>query len=49
MPTKQRLMHAFLWVSVTAWGIGLGAKLFDLLVVAGSWGASPPESFSRLP
>lgn len=42
-------MNAFLWIAVTAWGIGLGAKLFDLLVVAGSWGASPPESFARLP
>jgi hypothetical protein len=30
-------------------GIGLGAKLFDLLVVAGAWGASPPESLSLMP
>jgi hypothetical protein len=49
MSLKQRCMNAFLWLALTAWGIGLGAKLFDLLVVAGSWGASPPTSFARLP
>jgi hypothetical protein len=42
-------MTAFLWASALAWGVGLGAKIFDLLVVAGAWGASPPESFALLP
>jgi len=42
-------MRAFLWVGVVAWGIGLGAKLFDLIVVAGAWSASPPSSFALLP
>lgn len=42
-------MKLFLWISVLAWGIGLGAKLFDLLVVAGAWGAAPPASFALLP
>ncbi len=45
----MRLMRFFLWASVIGWGIGLGAKLFDLLVVAGAWSASPPGSFALLP
>ena len=35
------LLRFFLWVSVLAWGIVLGAKLFDLRVVAGAWSAAP--------
>ena len=46
---RVRLLHFFLWVSVTGWAIGLGAKLFDLLVLASAWGASPPESLSLMP
>ncbi|MBB5209644.1 anthrone oxygenase family protein [Chiayiivirga flava] len=45
-------MFAFtwlLWIATLSWGVGLGAKLFDLLVVAGAWGASPPASFALLP
>jgi hypothetical protein len=36
-------------MSVIGWGVGLGAKLFDLLVVAGAWSAAPPASFALLP
>ena len=43
------LLRFFLWVSVLAWGVVLGAKLFDLRVVAGAWSAAPPESLSLLP
>ena len=46
---RLQLMRIFLWMSVLGWGIGLGAKLFDLLVVAGAWSAAPPESFALLP
>ncbi len=46
---RYRTMRWFLWLSVTAAGVGLGAKLFDLLVVAKAWGASPPASFAHLP
>lgn len=46
---RTRAMRYFLWLSVTSAGIGLGAKLFDLLVVAKAWGASPPASFVHLP
>jgi hypothetical protein len=45
----MRLMRVFLWVAVFGWGIGLGAKLFDLVVLAGAWSASPPASFALLP
>jgi hypothetical protein len=45
----MKAMRIFLWISVIGWGIGLGAKLFDLLVVATAWSASPPASFALLP
>jgi hypothetical protein len=43
------LTRAFLWLSVLGWGIGLGAKLFDLIVLAGAWSAAPPASLALLP
>ena len=46
---RARLTRAFLWVSVIGFGIGLGAKLFDLLVLAGAWSAAPPASLAVLP
>jgi hypothetical protein len=46
---RIRLLRAFLWLSVLAWGVGAGAKLYDLIVVAGAWSASPPESLSLMP
>ena len=49
MSLRLRLMRFFLWVSVIGWGIGFGAKLFDLLIVAGAWGASPPSSLALMP
>lgn len=49
MSGRLRVMQFFLWISVLGWGVGLGAKLFDLLVVAGAWSASPPASFALLP
>jgi hypothetical protein len=39
----------FLWISILAAGIGLGAKIFDLVVLAGAWGASPPGSLTLMP
>ncbi len=47
--TRVRFLQPFLWLAVLAWGVGLGAKLFDLLVVAGAWGAAPPASLALLP
>src|SRR5438105_13398627 len=49
MTTRFRLMRAFLWIAVLAWGIGAGAKLYDLIVVAGAWSAAPPESLCLMP
>ena len=49
MPSRSRVIEMFLWASTLAWGVALGAKIFDLLVVAGAWGASPPGSFALLP
>jgi hypothetical protein len=49
MPWRLRLLQCFLWISVIGWGIGLGAKLFDLIIVAGAWGASPPASLALMP
>jgi len=48
-PVRLKLMRLFLWMSVLGWGVGLGAKLFDLLVVAGAWSASLPASLTLLP
>ena len=49
MPRRARLTRMFLWLSILAGGIGLGAKMFDLLVLAGAWGASPPGSLTLMP
>jgi hypothetical protein len=42
-------MRVFLLFSVLTLAVALGGKLFDLLVVATAWGASPPTSFGHLP
>ena len=42
-------MRIFLWIAIVGWAVGLGAKLFDLVVVGGAWAASPPASFALLP
>lgn len=46
---RQKLTRIFLWVSVLAWGIVIGAKLYDLVVIAGAWSAAPPESLTLMP
>ncbi len=38
MPTRFQIHRAFLWIAVLEWGIGVGAKLFDLRVLA-AWSA----------
>jgi hypothetical protein len=47
--SRAQLTRGFLWLSILGWGIGLGAKLFDLLVLAGAWGAAPPASLALMP
>lgn len=49
MPRRVQLLRLFLWLSVLSWGVMLGAKLFDLRVLAGAWNAAPPHSLSLLP
>jgi hypothetical protein len=49
MSWRGRITRMFLWISVLAWGILVGGKLFDLRVLVGAWSASPPESLSLLP
>ena len=46
---SPQLLSLFLWMSVLGWGIALGAKVFDLVVVAGAWSAAPPKSLAFLP
>jgi hypothetical protein len=46
---QQKWTRALLWISVIAWGLLVGAKLFDLRVLVGAWSASPPESLILLP
>lgn len=45
----DRWLVAFLWISVAAWGIGLGAKLFEFTVVIAAWAADPPASLALMP
>ena len=47
--SREQLTRGFLWFSVFGWGIGLGAKLFDLIVVARAWGAAPAASLALMP
>ncbi len=34
--SRPPLTRAFLWIAVVGWGVGFGAKLFDLLVLGTS-------------
>lgn len=47
--TSERVTRAFLWLAALAGGPLLGAKLFDLLVLAGAWSADPPRSLAMMP
>lgn len=49
MSKRERWTRIFLWLTVVSSGIGLGAKIFDLVVLAASWGASPPDSLKLMP
>ncbi len=46
---RNQFLRIFLWLAVTLWGIALGAKIFDLVVLGSAWGLSPPSSFIYLP
>ena len=46
---RHRWLLFFLGLAVSAWGIGLGAKLFELTVLIPAWAANPPQSLNLLP
>jgi hypothetical protein len=49
MALRQSVTRAFLWLAVLVGGPLLGAKLFDLVVLAGAWSARPPTSLVMMP
>lgn len=49
MSTRERTTRAFLWLAVLCGGPLVGAKLFDLVVLAGAWSADPPASLQMMP
>lgn len=49
MADRKDITRAFLWLAVLAGGPLLGAKLFDLIVLAGAWSAHPPVSLAMMP
>ena len=52
MNTRTSVGHwleGFLWLAVICWGIGLGAKLFEFVVVISAWSANPPSSLALMP
>lgn len=46
---RERITRSFLWLAVLVGGPLVGAKLFDLLVLAGAWSANPPASLAMMP
>jgi hypothetical protein len=46
---RESATKAFLWLAVLAGGPLVGAKLFDLIVLAGAWSAHPPQSLKMMP
>lgn len=46
---RERITRSFLWLAALVGGPLVGAKLFDLLVLAGAWSAHPPASLAMMP
>lgn len=49
MASRMGLTRGFLWLAVLVGGPLLGAKLFDLVVLAGAWSADPPATLAMMP
>jgi len=49
MGKRERVTRVFLWIAVLVGGPLAGAKLFDLLVLAGAWSAHAPQSLTMMP
>jgi len=43
------MTRGLLWIAVVAWGVLLGGKLFDHVVLVGAWSADVPRSLALLP
>jgi hypothetical protein len=48
MSTRDRLLRAFLWLSVLAWSTWVGGTLYQMLVIVPLWSENPPESVRAL-
>jgi hypothetical protein len=46
---REKITRVFLVLAVLVGGPLLGAKLFDLIVLAGAWSAHPPHSLAMMP
>jgi len=46
---RMVVTRTLLWISVIAWGLLIGGKLFDHVVLVGAWSADPPGSLNLLP
>lgn len=46
---RARVTRSLLWVSVLAWGVLNGGKIFDHAMLVGAWSESPPRSLDLLP
>lgn len=49
MMNREGITKAFLWLAALVGGPLVGAKLFDLIVLAGAWSAHPPQSLALMP
>jgi hypothetical protein len=49
MNKREGITRTFLWLAVLFGGPLVGAKLFDLIVLAGAWSADPPRSLAMMP
>lgn len=49
MANRKEVTRTFLLLAVLVGGPLLGAKLFDLLVLAGAWSSDPPRSLAMMP
>jgi hypothetical protein len=47
--TREGATRAFLGLAAFVGGPLVGAKLFDLIVLAGAWSAHPPQSLAMMP
>ena len=48
MASRENITRAFLWLAVLVGGPLLGAKLFELIVLAGAWSALPAGSLAMM-